>query len=771
MMEKNKGDFDLETIQLALKRSFQTLTKIDEGRSVRHRTSVKDLIGNINIPSIGINEINILLRKYREQGNTLINPFFSKVENLNNDSVIDITHEALIRNWKKLHQWVEEDEQHLNDYVDFNKQLLRWQENNMSSRFLLSLGPLEQFESWFKNSFINEYWLVKYDESIDSTEDKFIKAKTKIASSVSYLKQSREEIKNIESRKKRFNRILLAASFAVMLVLSGLTIWAFNQKNYATQQTQLAEQKRKEVEKSKLQAIKLKVEAEKEKAKAKENETKAYVYQQQSFIVAKSLAEQLGVSAQAKALAEKNSAYANEQYARANTEMTNAMNQMKIADEQKEKAMTSEARTKTLSFKALSQQMAYMAANPQGAKDTLSALFALHAWDLHKEVNGEVLDNVIYNGFVEANYYLNGRDYYNFNSSSYDDQLVITEASDNALFSLGNVGELYEWDKLTKKGTMNRNQPNPSVIKNNALIKTIAFSTKNLGNEKLKELTTPNFENVFIDEKSKTLFTENKTNSVSAYSIKNGKVVLIMQFDNFGGMMWGAMPLYNGEKFLIVSKSGIVYIYNSKDKTPEKTFELKEQVLSFAALNTNTCLIGTVKGNIYQFASDGEKTEIYFGGKKELLPYSIATDKSGNAFFAGFSNGVIAKFTKNENKFKGTSVYYFVSKTIIKKLFYDEENSILATASSDNKLGILNFKNEIVYNVSILFRSQIKSIYVDNNGDVFTALADHTFRQFHSDCNKTYKELCGQVKRDLTTEEWIHNFGYDIEYKPLNCKK
>ena len=76
--EKTNGTIDEKTIQLALKRCFQTLTKIDEGRSVRHRTSVKDLIGNINVSSIGLKEINILLHQYREQGNTLINPFVSQ---------------------------------------------------------------------------------------------------------------------------------------------------------------------------------------------------------------------------------------------------------------------------------------------------------------------------------------------------------------------------------------------------------------------------------------------------------------------------------------------------------------------------------------------------------------------------------------------------------------------------------------------------------------------------------------------------------------------
>ena len=151
-----------------------------------------------------------------------------------------------------------------------------------------------------------------------------------------------------------------------------------------------------------------------------------------------------------------------------------------------------------------------------------------------------------------------------------------------------------------------------------------------------------------------------------------------------------------------------------------------------------------------------------------VFPTSIATDDSGKMFIAGFSSGVIMIFTKEENKFKGTSAYYFLSNRYIKKLCYNEKSSVLATISTDNKLGIFNLN---AGHANISFNSEIKSVYVDDNADIFLAFADHSFKMFHSDCNKIYKEMCSQVKRDLTEHEWQSEFGNDVEYRPLDCKK
>ncbi len=740
--KNNKSDIPEETLFFALKRSFQTLTKIDEGRSVRHRSSVNDLIGNINKNDIGLGELDSLLRKYREPGNTLLNPFVSQQEKLNSDSVIDITHEALIRNWEKLRMWSEEDAQNLNDFVDFNKQLLRWQESNKSDSFLLPLGPLQQFETWYENSFINEHWLVKYDESIDPVEQKFNNAKSKINNITVYIKESRQYLNSIEKAKKRKNKVLVSISILIMLVLSGLTIWAFNQKNFAASQQELAEQKRIESENSKSQALQSKDEAEKAKLKAQENEQHALRAKLETEKFAKDVIAQKIIAEQATVLAQTKSAYANQQAERANAEMTNAVTQKTIAESAKVKALNSEFKTKTLSSKALSQQIAYMAADKH-EEDQLSALFAMHALDLHKEVNGDIFDPVVYNGLIQANYYLNGKDCFNFSKRASVEQSVIFEAN-NKLFSLGTDGKLYEWDRQKKEGNINVSE---SKIQKNGLV-----------------------ENLFLEQKAKTLFTETKTGLVFGYALSEGEISPIGQFEGLGGALRGGMIVNDGGKCLLVSKAGLISIYNKGNKNPEKVIELKEEVVSFSALNKSECLIGTTKGNIYQIASTGEKKLLYFNDKQKQIPYSIETDKSGKIVYAGFSDGKIIKFTLQDNVLVIKNEYK-VSRSIIKKLSFNEKSSVLTGISSDNKIWMIDFDHAAGKPVNLMFGTHARTVYADNDGNVYVALSDLTFKQFHSNANTMYSELCPQINRDLTPEEWKKYFGDEVEFKPLNCKK
>lgn len=740
--KNNKSDISEDTLYFALKRSFQTLTKINEGRSVRHRSSVKDLLGNINNKDIGIVELDSLLRRYREPGNTLLNPFISQQEILNVDAVIDITHEALIRNWEKLRMWSEEDAQNLNDFIDFNKQLLRWEESNKSDNFLLPLGPLEQFETWYEKSFINEHWLVKYDESTDLLEQKFNKAKSKIDNINVYIKESRQFLNNIEKVKKRKNKVLVTLSVLIMLVLSGLTFWAFNQKNFAASQQEFAEQKRIESENSKSLALLSKDEAEKAKEKAQKNEQEALKAKQETEKFAKDAIAQKNIAQQATILAISKSTLAKEEAKRASNEAENAIKQTKIAESAKEKALNSELKTKVLSSKALSQQIAYMSAD-KFEEIQLSALFAMHALDLHKEVNGEAWDPIIYNGLIQANYYLNGKDCFNFNKRALVEQSVIFEAN-GKLFSLGSDANIYQWNKQKKEGNIITNE---TIIKNNGLI-----------------------ENMFVEQKAMTLFTENNSGIVSGFALSESNVTLLGRFEKLGGALRGGMAINDGEKFLLVTKSGMISFYNKKVRTPEKVVELKEDVISFTALNKRECLIGTTKGNIYHISSSGEKKLVYYNDKQKQLPYSLEADNSGNIVFAGFSNGKIIKFSFQDNMLV-TKNEYKVSKSIIKKLSFNEKSAVLSAISSDNKIWMVDCSRASGKPISVAFGTHVRSVYADSDGNIYVTLSDLTIREFHSNSYTVYNELCSKINRDLSTEEWKKYFGDDVEFKPLNCKK
>ncbi|WP_317899877.1 TonB family protein [Aurantibacillus circumpalustris] len=212
--------------QLILKNTFQSLTKIDDSRAVRNRITLQEITDIINQPNISTAVVGGVINIYREQGN-FVKPFITKETSshqLKDNEVLDITHESLIRNWDLLKQWVDEESENRANYLDFYKQIQRWVNGGRTQAYLLAKGPLAFFESWYVTSRINMYWLVKYDQSELSQDQKKKIAAEQIKNAEEFLKKSNALL------KLRRRLILSLVSGVVVFVLLGLTYALYGQK-------------------------------------------------------------------------------------------------------------------------------------------------------------------------------------------------------------------------------------------------------------------------------------------------------------------------------------------------------------------------------------------------------------------------------------------------------------------------------------------------------------------------------------------------------------
>ncbi len=88
--------------------TFACLTKIDNSRAVRNRMTVSEITNIINKPGITEEVVSQIVNIFRKEGNSFIRPFITdddEKQSLSADSVLDITHESLIRNWRSLNKW------------------------------------------------------------------------------------------------------------------------------------------------------------------------------------------------------------------------------------------------------------------------------------------------------------------------------------------------------------------------------------------------------------------------------------------------------------------------------------------------------------------------------------------------------------------------------------------------------------------------------------------------------------------------------------------
>jgi energy-coupling factor transporter ATP-binding protein EcfA2 len=222
--------------------SFKCLTKIDSSRAVRNRMTLAEITAILNRPEIDYRKVGTVLNIFREPGNTLLRPFIDDVPELQPDSVLDITHESLIRNWERLDEWAAEEYHNLTTYQDFRQQVNRWVEHGKSGDFLLYIGPLTFFENWFKKAKPNQAWLARYVQASETGGTHLERAKTEIGNAREFLNRS--------ARKHAITRAVMRYGpqriAAVVGVLTVLVLGSFGIRDYLRQQNAAVLQQIKE---------------------------------------------------------------------------------------------------------------------------------------------------------------------------------------------------------------------------------------------------------------------------------------------------------------------------------------------------------------------------------------------------------------------------------------------------------------------------------------------------------------------------------------------
>ena len=172
LKEKTGKSISSEIAHAIIKVTFTSLTKIDQSREVRNRMTLEEIRDILNNPEADLDTISEIINLFREPGNTFIRPFILDDPNTHQlaaDSVLDITHESLIRNWNKLGSWTKEEYDKFVVFKDFKQQVDRWIEHGKSSGFLLPIGSLTFFEKWYSEAKINKFWVNRYNEQVTDT--------------------------------------------------------------------------------------------------------------------------------------------------------------------------------------------------------------------------------------------------------------------------------------------------------------------------------------------------------------------------------------------------------------------------------------------------------------------------------------------------------------------------------------------------------------------------------------------------------------------------
>ncbi|MGZ3865863.1 MAG: nSTAND1 domain-containing NTPase [Bacteroidia bacterium] len=232
---KNPEEFENITptdAKLIIKTTYQCLTKIDEARAVRNRMTQQEITDILNQPNISNGQVGGILDIFREQGNTFIKPFITEhaeSKKTGGDTVLDITHESLIRNWDLLDAWAKEEYDNWLNFQDFNKQLQRWVSNGKDKGYLLPIGPLTFFENWFNTCKPNKYWLARYDDREISKEEKLAAADETLTNAHEFIRKSASRL-FFSRTVLKYGANKLITYLAIFVMICSCTYYYFDYK-------------------------------------------------------------------------------------------------------------------------------------------------------------------------------------------------------------------------------------------------------------------------------------------------------------------------------------------------------------------------------------------------------------------------------------------------------------------------------------------------------------------------------------------------------------
>lgn len=215
---------------------FQALTlKGNDNRGIRRPTSLENLA---SITGTSIKELQSVINDFRGSGRTFLMPP-EEVE-LQPDTVIDISHESLMRVWQRLGHWVEEEAQSVRIY----RRLAETAQLHQEGKAGLYRDPdLQIAASWRETESPNEAWACRYDPSFGKAME-FLENSKKarddeleaIERSIQReLEQSRAYAKQQERSTARLRKLTWALSLVFILAVGAFlrSTWLVVETNEA----------------------------------------------------------------------------------------------------------------------------------------------------------------------------------------------------------------------------------------------------------------------------------------------------------------------------------------------------------------------------------------------------------------------------------------------------------------------------------------------------------------------------------------------------------
>ncbi|MEQ6119292.1 High-affnity carbon uptake protein Hat/HatR [Reichenbachiella sp. MALMAid0571] len=712
---------------------FKALTERGtESSGIRRPTKLATIAA---IAGVNEEEVTRVIDKFREPGRTLLMPPHGV--RLDSETVIDISHESLMRIWTRLKSWLDEESRSAEMYLKLAESAERFQ---LGRAGLWKMPDLQLALNWQEENRPTLVWGQRYEPAYERT--------------LVFLETSKKayetEQKNKELLQKRqLKRSRIAALFlaAAALISIFFVVMAQIQRAEAEKQTDAALVAQQEAQANAdradaeaKRAERLAADAEKEKNNALAAQKEAEAQRELAFA-----AQKEAQAAQRQAQANADEAEVQRAAAERQTELANAAKaEAQVNLEAAEKAKADADR---LRYQAIAQSMAIKSQKikdrpeQQGAIARQGFLFYDKYGD--KEYNGDVYAGVYYalreltkdtTKVGEAQYH---RNHYAGHSGSV--RSVVYSKDGKRLYSAGSDGKILLWNMENDARTY-------TVLDSTSVVNRVVGISND---ERWLALGSDNYEVFIYDLKSK----DAKPKKVSGHA---GAVFdLAFMPDNSG--------------FIYTSGDGVIRKSDFIASTP--IAQVSSRVKSLTISPDGSILAGgNEEGHvvIWDLNNNNEERQLY---RTEKVPVSaISFSNDGKLLVFGDETGVL-------------TIWDLDAKRVLKKisghesditdLEFNADNSLLASTSRDGtaRLWIMENLNDLPIELDdhgkgIESEGWVWSVSFSPDGkSLVTGAGDSNIRIWPVKPDGMADEICNYISENMMKSIWVAYVAEDIEYQ------
>lgn len=696
---------------------FKTITERGtDNRGIRQPTRV-DVIARI--ANCTTEDIIDVANKFRMKGRSFLTP--SMDTELTKDTVIDISHESIMRIWDRLKIWVEEEAQAVQMYLRLADASAMYQ---VGKTGLWRPPDLHLAIKWKQKQNPTLIWAKRYNPAYERA--------------MVFLETSEKKFKAEERNKVRLQKRVLkrTQTFALIMLVAtmgffALSIFAYRQKQIADEQRKIAEELRDDAVEKKNVAVERSIIAQEQKTVAEMEKELAERQKREAEYLSK-------LSEQQKLLAEQRQEEALKESERAQAEKIVAEQQkveaQKTAEEavqEKTQAELEKEREYRRRMLSISQSMAIKSLTVEDSD--LKGLLSLQAFKFNEEFNGEDNNNDIYAGLYNTIKTIRGVNFNRLQGHDEDPRALVFIPGKNVCYSTGGDGKIIEWDfrggSINSSRLFDNEYINYSLAISNdgrwlaagtfdSYIQVFDLSSK--GN-------APRLINTFKGSVNSVSFTPN--NEIIAVSSQSAV------------KKWNVKTLKSTTIDSIDSKIRVTAVAPSGRQMVAGTFDGKV-ILWDLRNNSSSIIFQPTNNSIYSVAFSNDGYQIAVGDKYGNIRIFNTTTKRLIASLKGHNRRILdIKFSPDDRLIASSSMDGTVQIWENGKynqdpiVLNDHESWVFSLAfSADNKSLITTSRNN-----NLLFIYPTQADYI----------ADY---------------MCRLLKRNMTEAEWAEFVGFDISY-------